>query len=201
MELEDIRREIDGIDSRIITLLSARSRLVTAAGKLKTNEEGVRDPKRVEQVIARVRSKAADAGLDPTIAETVYRTIIACFVRKELQEFTAGLGRSVAVYRKTDLQLKSPVPGANMWAVGLDKAMLTYFEMSPNTRFPEHSHEAEQITLVLEGEMTFTYEGRTETLRPGDTIAIPSNVKHAVTTGPAPCKAVDAWSPVRKEYL
>lgn len=107
----------------------------------------------------------------------------------------------VKVYGKNALPLKPAVPGAMLWAVGLEKAMLTYFEMAPDTRFPEHSHEAEQITLVLEGALTFSYEGKTETLLPGDVIAIPSDVKHAVTSGPAPCKAVDAWSPVRPEYL
>jgi quercetin dioxygenase-like cupin family protein len=105
------------------------------------------------------------------------------------------------VYRKTDLPLKSAVSGANMWAVGLEKAMLTYFEMAPNTQFPEHSHEAEQITLILEGELTFTYEGETVTLKAGEVIAIPSNVKHSARTGRMPCKAVDAWSPVRKDYI
>lgn len=107
----------------------------------------------------------------------------------------------VTVYRKKYLTMKPAVCGANMWAVGLEKAMLTYFEMAPNTQFPDHSHEAEQITLVLEGEMTFTYDGNTITLRQGEVIAIPSNVKHSARTGSAPCKAVDAWSPVRKEYL
>ena len=38
-----------------------------------------------------------------------------------------------------------------MWGGGFEKAMLTYFEMEPNTVFPEHHHEAEQITLVLGG--------------------------------------------------
>ncbi|MDA8087678.1 MAG: cupin domain-containing protein [Nitrospiraceae bacterium] len=36
--------------------------------------------------------------------------------------------------------------------------MLTYFEMEPGTSFLPHSHEAEQITMVLEGEMLFAYE-------------------------------------------
>ncbi len=107
----------------------------------------------------------------------------------------------IKIYRKSDLSLKAAVAGAGMWAVGLDKAMLTYFEMAPDTQFPEHSHEAEQITLVLEGELTFTYEGKTVTLKPGEVIAIPSNVKHSAKTGSMPCKAVDAWSPVRREYL
>ncbi len=109
--------------------------------------------------------------------------------------------QQITVYRKTDLPLKPAVAGAMMWAVGLEKAMLTYFEMAPDTQFPVHSHEAEQITLVLEGELTFAYDGKETTLRPGEVIAIPSNVKHSAKTGSAPCKAVDAWSPVRKEYL
>ena len=110
-------------------------------------------------------------------------------------------GQSVRIYRREDLPLKPAVPGAMMWAVGLEKSMLTYFDMEENTSFPEHSHEAEQITMVLDGELTFTVESGQITIRPGEVIAIPSNVVHSVSTGSAPCKAVDAWSPVRKEYL
>ncbi len=86
MTLGEIRRAIDNIDARIIGLLSERGTLVTAAGRLKRDEQGVRDPKRVEQVIGKVRAAAGEAGLDPVIAEDVYRTIIACFVRQELAE-------------------------------------------------------------------------------------------------------------------
>jgi quercetin dioxygenase-like cupin family protein len=109
--------------------------------------------------------------------------------------------RGIKVYSKDQLHLKPNVPGAKMWAVGLEKAMLTYFAMEPDTIFPEHSHEAEQITLVLEGELTFSYEGDETTLGPGEVIAIPSNVPHSVRTGHVQCRAVDAWSPVRKEYM
>ena len=107
----------------------------------------------------------------------------------------------ITLYRKTDLQLKPSVSGAKMWAVGLEKTMLTYFELKPNTIFPDHSHEAEQITLVLEGELTFKYDDKEVVLKEGDVIAIPSNKIHSAFTGNSPCKAVDAWSPVRKEFL
>lgn len=108
---------------------------------------------------------------------------------------------TIKVYRKNDLPLKSDVPGAKMWAVGMEKSMLTYFELEPNTKFPEHSHEAEQITMVLEGELTFAYDGKEVALKSGDVIAIPSNAVHSAYTGSLPCKAVDAWSPIRKEFL
>jgi len=83
----------------------------------------------------------------------------------------------IKVYCKGDLTLQSDVPGAKMWAVGLEKAMLTYFEIEPNTRFSEHSHEAEQITMVIKGELTFAYEGKEVTLKSGDVIAIPFILK------------------------
>jgi quercetin dioxygenase-like cupin family protein len=47
-----------------------------------------------------------------------------------------------------------------MWAVALDKTMLTYFEVQPYSRFESHSHESEQITMVLDGELFFEYEGK-----------------------------------------
>lgn len=107
----------------------------------------------------------------------------------------------IKIYSKEKLSLKPNVPGAKMWAVGMEKAMLTYFEMEPAAEFPKHSHEAEQITMILEGELSFVYEGKTVILRQGDVIAIPSNIVHSAFTGSKPCKAVDAWSPVRKEFL
>lgn len=107
----------------------------------------------------------------------------------------------ITIYRKSDLSLKPDVSGAKMWAVGMEKAMLTYFELEPKTKFPEHSHEAEQITTVLEGELTFAYDGKEVALKAGDVIAIPSNAVHSAYTGNMPCKAVDAWSPPRKDFF
>lgn len=108
---------------------------------------------------------------------------------------------AIKVIPKADLTLRPDVPGASMWAVGMEKAMLTYFELESNTVFPEHSHEAEQITLVLEGELTFAYDGKEVILKSGDVIAIPSNAVHSAYTGTVPCKAVDAWSPQRRDFL
>ena len=86
MDLTRIRKNIDDLDSMIITLLAKRADFVSAAGQLKKNVQGVGDPKRVEQVIERVRARAIEKGLDPEIAEKTYRTIIACFIDKELRE-------------------------------------------------------------------------------------------------------------------
>ena len=201
MNLREIRHEIDTLDAEIIGLLSKRGKLVSQAGRLKKNKAEVRAADRVEEVIQKVRQKAAKTGMDPAIAEKIYRTIIDSFINKEMDEFMKAQGSSVKIFRRADLPLKPSVPGAKMWAVGLEKSMLTYFEMEKNTSFPEHYHEAEQITMVLEGELIFTVKAGHITVRPGGVIAIPSNAVHSVSTGNTSCKAVDVWSPVRMEYL
>ena len=90
MKLDELRHHIDAVDDEIVALLAKRAELVSAAGKLKKDEQGVRDPRRVEQVIAKIRARASVAGLDPAIAEGIYRTIIDCFIRKEMKEFAGN---------------------------------------------------------------------------------------------------------------
>lgn len=105
-------------------------------------------------------------------------------------------------YARDELALRPDVPGARFWSVGLEHALLTYFEVDANTSFPRHSHVAEQITHVLEGELVFAIDGLAEAIvvRAGEAIAIPSNLPHAVHTRACSARAVDAWSPVPACY-
>jgi amino-acid N-acetyltransferase len=98
------------------------------------------------------------------------------------------------------LQLRSDVPGARMWAVSLKHTMLTYFEVEPRSRFETHSHESEQITMVLTGVLFFEVAGVVHHIKPGEVIAIPSSVPHAVWTEELAVTAIDAWSPGMKKY-
>ncbi len=84
--LDEVRENIDRIDHRIIRLISERSNYVRQASSFKNTIEDVRAPKRVEEVISRVRTLAEREGLDPDIAEDVYRTMITCFINYELKE-------------------------------------------------------------------------------------------------------------------
>jgi quercetin dioxygenase-like cupin family protein len=87
-----------------------------------------------------------------------------------------------------------------MWAVSLRRTMFTYFEVEPNCRFESHRHRSEQITMVLAGELFFQMADRTECVRAGEVIAIPSFVEHAVFTRRKRTRAVDAWSPILPKY-
>ena len=99
------------------------------------------------------------------------------------------------------LQLKSDETGARFWSVALRQTQLTYFEVGPHCRFDSHSHQSEQITLVLEGELYFETASGTARIGAGEVMAIPANLRHAVFTKDIGAKAVDAWSPVNEKYL
>lgn len=108
--------------------------------------------------------------------------------------------REMRYYPKESLCLTDDVPGARQWAVSLDQTMLTYFEVAPDCRFESHSHESEQITMVLEGVLYFEQGGKVIGVKAGEVIALPAHAPHAVFTREAAVKAVDAWSPVMDKY-
>jgi len=104
-------------------------------------------------------------------------------------------------FPRDSLRLRSDETGARFWSVALSSTQLTYFEVGPKCRFDAHSHPSEQITLVLEGELFFETACGITRINPGEVMAIPANVMHAVYTGALAVKAVDAWSPINNKYL
>ncbi len=85
--LDEVRSNIDRIDDNIIKLIAERGTYVSQASKFKKNEEGVKDTSRVEKVIQKVRAKALTYGANPDMVETLYRQMIASFVKMEMKEF------------------------------------------------------------------------------------------------------------------
>ena len=84
--LEEVRSNIDRIDRQMVALIAERGKFVKQAARFKKNSDEVQAPQRVEQVIAKVRSLATEAGADAAIAEQVWRVMIAAFVQAELAE-------------------------------------------------------------------------------------------------------------------
>lgn len=81
--LDEVRENIDRLDKAIIRLMAERSGFVEQAAHFKTTRADVEAPKRVEQVIAKVRALATEAGLSPVVAEAAYRGVIAAFIEVE----------------------------------------------------------------------------------------------------------------------
>ena len=90
--------------------------------------------------------------------------------------------------------------GSFFWSIEGKNLQFTWFDVPPQTTFPNHKHESEQVTYVLDGELFFESENIVYKLLKGDCIIIPGNVDHKVWTETLSAKAIDAWSPVNKLY-
>lgn len=86
-DLAEIRRQIDDVDRRLVSLLAERGRLVDGVVRYKRSHHmGVVDRGREDEMLARIGLLAKDNGLDPRVAQQVLRTIIDGFTLLEVEE-------------------------------------------------------------------------------------------------------------------
>ena len=93
------------------------------------------------------------------------------------------------------------VPGANSRLVWGDGVMVSFITMAPWTSFPRHTHEAEQIMIVLDGYMDEMIDGKLYRIKKGDVIKLRSNLPHGGYLYDVPCVAIDIFVPVRPDYI
>ncbi len=74
--MTEVRQGVDAIDRMLVELLAERQGYMDAAARIKTDRGVVRDVARIEDVVAKVRAAAREAGLSEAIAEPVWRTLI-----------------------------------------------------------------------------------------------------------------------------
>lgn len=76
MTMAEVRQGVDALDRLLVAVLAERQRYMDAAGRIKPNRAAVRDAARIEDVIAKVKASAREAGLSEAIAEPVWRLLI-----------------------------------------------------------------------------------------------------------------------------
>lgn len=92
--LSGLRREIDVLDSELVSLLSKRQRCVERVIAIKRAENlPARIPERIDQVLERVRTLAQTEKLDPDLAVAVWREMIEQFIAYEERALGADSGR------------------------------------------------------------------------------------------------------------
>lgn len=79
--------------------------------------------------------------------------------------------------------------------------MLVQFTFNAGVASWRHSHPHEQLGYVVSGEIDFVMDGQEPVrLVAGGSYFVPSNVKHYITTY-APTVLIDAFTPVREDFL
>jgi quercetin dioxygenase-like cupin family protein len=95
-------------------------------------------------------------------------------------------------------ELVAGVSGRPLFGEG---AMLNLIEFEPGSTVPLHSHEHEQLGLVLQGMQALVIDGIPHEMGPMDGYVIPGGVEHAAYCGPEGAVVVDIFQPVREDYV
>jgi mannose-6-phosphate isomerase-like protein (cupin superfamily) len=61
-------------------------------------------------------------------------------------------------------------------------------EDGPNAFYPEHIHSMETAHIILEGEMTLTMAGKSQTFHAGDRCDVPAGAIHSAKMGAHGCR-------------
>jgi unsaturated pyranuronate lyase len=69
--------------------------------------------------------------------------------------------------------------GVRLHAIGGEQVLVCRVTYDPGKRVPRHSHpEAEQLMVILDGEIEITSNGETHVMRPGDVACFNRGVEH-----------------------
>ena len=81
-----------------------------------------------------------------------------------------------------------------------ERITVAQFELKKGATVPEHHHESEQLSYVLEGALKFTLAGEVVLVRAGEVLTIPSNLPHSAVAL-EDSRALDIFSPIRQDWL
>jgi quercetin dioxygenase-like cupin family protein len=81
-----------------------------------------------------------------------------------------------------------------------EKAMVAQVFLAKGAVVPEHHHESEQITYILEGALQFQIDGKEIVVSAGQVLRIPSNMPHAAVALEETLD-LDIFSPIRHDWL
>jgi quercetin dioxygenase-like cupin family protein len=111
--------------------------------------------------------------------------------------------RSVTFYRWEDMPKEQVSGMLDRRLITGDRVMLAHVYLKKGAIVPQHSHENEQITYILEGGLRF-WLGKDESqvidVLPGEVLHIPSFVLHKAEAL-ADTVDVDIFSPPRQDWL
>ena len=81
--------------------------------------------------------------------------------------------------RLQDMPVERLNPLIDRQFVAGERSMLARIILRKGSIVPQHSHDNEQITYVLDGALKFVIDGKELVVRSGDILVIPSNLPHS----------------------
>ena len=84
--LQEVREEIDKIDTQLVDLIAKRNAYIRQAAAFKESVEEVKAEDRIEFIMQRVRHRAIEQGISPNLISDLFTIMIDEMVETEIAE-------------------------------------------------------------------------------------------------------------------
>ena len=82
-----IRKDLDKLDNKFLTILKERTRLVDLVLKNKKYKKDIVDKKRIAIIIKNISKKSKKMKIDPKITKRIWMSMIKAFIDYEFRNF------------------------------------------------------------------------------------------------------------------
>tara|TARA_Y100000590_G_scaffold239120_1_gene268932 strand:+ start:3714 stop:3995 length:282 start_codon:yes stop_codon:yes gene_type:complete len=86
-KLNNIRKEIDKLDHRLLNLIKLRTELVKKVIKLKKFKKQIVDYKRINKVLKNIRKNSIKKKIDPKVTNKIWTAMIRSYIDFEKRNF------------------------------------------------------------------------------------------------------------------
>ena len=86
-KLNTLRKRLDILDNKLLSLISIRSNIVKDVLKLKNHKNEIVDKKRIAKILNNIKKKSLKKKIDPKITNRIWKNMIFAYIDYERRNF------------------------------------------------------------------------------------------------------------------
>ena len=86
-KLNALRKRLDILDNKLLSLISIRSNIVKDVLKLKNYKNEIVDKKRIAKILNNIKKKSLKKKIDPKITNRIWKNMILSYIDYERRNF------------------------------------------------------------------------------------------------------------------
>ena len=87
IKLNTLRKRLDILDNKLLSLISIRSNIVKDVLKLKNHKSEIVDKKRISKILNNIKKKSLKKKIDPKITNRIWKNMIFAYIDYERRNF------------------------------------------------------------------------------------------------------------------
>jgi len=86
-KLNIVRKKIDKLDNKLLSVIKKRTTLVQEVIKIKDNKKQIVDKNRIKKVLVNIKRKSIKKNIDPRITQKIWSSMIKAYIDYEKRKF------------------------------------------------------------------------------------------------------------------